>query len=176
VRGVPSSVRHDSTKLIALLSLVAAIAAATPTVQAVPVPKVPLHAVYTVETNKLGQVVRVVSAQASSDQHFNEATRGNALQAFIRRPDGSAVAGVFKLIYDYTPTTKMVHRDVQLVHAGGVDPNAKGAVTVQIEKNEKSAKADTGMTQQQERAAEAASKIHMPDFNAIVSPEPSPSK
>ena len=128
-----------------------------------PVPKVPLHAVYTVETNKLGQVVRVVSAQATNDRHFNEATRGNALQAFIRRPDGTAVAGVYKLIYDYTPKNGMLHRDVQLVRAGGVDPNAKGAVTVQLEKN----------GQPSPPPPMHPSNAHLPDFDQIVSPAPS---
>ena len=78
--------------------------------------------------------MRVGSAQASHDARFNMMTRGNALQAFIRRPNGTAVAGVYKLTYDYSPKTKMVRRDVKLVRAGGVDPNAKGAVTVQLEK------------------------------------------
>jgi hypothetical protein len=55
-------------------------------------------------------------------------TYGNALQAFIRTPDGSAIAGTYRLTYDYDPKTKLVRRGVGLVRSGGVDPNALGAV------------------------------------------------
>jgi hypothetical protein len=133
-----------------------ALLGASPAPSNVAAPSVPLHAVYTVETNKLGQVVRVVSAQATRDEHFNTVTRGNAMQAFIRRPNGTAVAGVYKLTYDYSPSTKDVRRDVQLVHAGGVDPNAKGAVIVELEKSKPAIS-------------------HLPDFSHIISPEPSAS-
>jgi hypothetical protein len=59
---------------------------------------------------------------------FNAQTYGNALQAFIRTPDGKAIVGTYRLTYDYNPQTKRVRRDVALIKAGGVDPNAKGAV------------------------------------------------
>jgi hypothetical protein len=131
--------------------------AATPASVAHQYPAVPLHAMYTVETNKLGQVVRVRSAQASSDPTFNKITRGNALQAFIRRPNGTAVAGVYQLIYNYSPKTKMVRRDVRLVHAGGVNPNAKGAVTVELEQH---AHSKHVIAPQPEKT--------LPDFNKIV--------
>jgi hypothetical protein len=111
-----------------------------------------LHAAYTVETNKLGQVVRIRSSEPSRDANFNELTRANALQAFIRRPNGTAVPGVYKLTYDYSPKTQMVRRDVLLVHRGGVDPNAKGAVTVQMQHQRPPAPAN------------------LPDFNKIVAP------
>jgi hypothetical protein len=138
------------------------------------VPIVPLHAVYTVETNKLGQVVRVVSAQATKDGRFNTVTRGNAMQAFIRRPDGTAVAGVYKLTYDYSPATKDVRRDVQLVHAGGVDPNAKGAVLVELEKAKSHPAATPDPLQEAKTATAAGANSHLPDFSHIVtSPQPS---
>ena len=111
-----------------------------------------LHAAYTVETNKLGQVVRISTSQPSSDANFNQLTRANALQTFIRRPNGTAVAGVYKLTYDYLPKTQAVRRDVVLVHRGGVDPNAKGAVTVQLEHQH------------------PPTPARLPDFSKIVAP------
>lgn len=121
-----------------------------------------LRAAYTVETNKLGQVVRISSSRLSSDQKFNALTRGNALQAFIRRPNGTAVAGVYKLTYDYSPSTHEVKRSVALVHPGGVNPNAKGAVTVEMERESAAERA----------RAQAARKL--PDFNKIVAPASKP--
>lgn len=121
-----------------------------------------LHAAYTVETNKLGQVVRIRSSEPSKDAHFNTLTRGNALQAFIRRPDGTAVAGVYKLSYDYSPATHMVRRDVALVHAGGVNPSAQGAVTAELQREAAAAHADI----------DTARKL--PDFKTIVSPTAKP--
>ena len=137
------------------------------TIKPPPLPNVALHAVYTVETNKLGQVVRVRQIDPSKNSGFDALTYGNALQAFIRRPDGTALAGVYKLLYDYSPSSKKVKRDVQLLQAGGVDANAKGAVTVEMEKDEKWRAA------QEAKSREAASK-KLPDFGQIVSPSPKP--
>jgi len=148
---------------------------ASPAPSNVAAPSVPLHAVYTVETNKLGQVVRVVSAQATRGERFNTVTRGNAMQAFIRRPNGTAVAGVYKLTYDYSPSTKDVRRDVQLVHAGGVDPNAKGAVIVELEKSKPHPEATPDPLQEAKKATSAGANSHLPDFSHIISPEPSAS-
>lgn len=121
-----------------------------------------LHAAYTVDTNKLGQVVRIRSSQPSRNATFDLLTRDNALQAFIRRPNGTAVAGVFTLTYDYSPTTHRIERDVQMLHSGGVDPNAKGAVTVELEREQAAAR----------DRAQAARKL--PDFNKIVGPTAKP--
>ncbi|HMD01759.1 MAG TPA: hypothetical protein VKG44_02225 [Candidatus Baltobacteraceae bacterium] len=114
------------------------------------------HVEYTVEANAKGQVVRVTSAKRSQDQPFNAMTYGNALQVFIRKPDGTAVAGVYRLTYDYNPANKMVTRRVSLVRAGGVDANAPGAMTV-IEEHNK-------------RLLQAGAKppSPLPDFSAIV--------
>jgi len=90
-------------------------------------PKTALHVEYTVEVNKLGQVARVKSVKPSHNIGFDTHTYGNALQAFIRTPDGHVVLGTYRLSYDYDPKTLRVRRDVALVKAGGVDPNAKGA-------------------------------------------------
>lgn len=96
-------------------------------------PKVPLHSEYVVAVNKLGQVIKIVSLKPSKDRTYNLQTGGNALQAYIRTPEGKAVPGTYRLSYDYNPKTGMVHRDVALIHAGGVDANAPGAVNVMLE-------------------------------------------
>jgi hypothetical protein len=92
-------------------------------------PKVALHTEMIVEVNKLGQVSRVRSIKPSKDVPFNTHVYGNALQAFIRTPDGNVVLGSYRLTYDYDPKTQRIHRDVALVKEGGVDPNRKGAAT-----------------------------------------------
>jgi hypothetical protein len=91
-------------------------------------PKRALHVEYTVEVNRAGQVARVRTVKPSHDEAFDAHTYGNALQAFIRLPDGQVVLGTYRLIYDYDPKTLRVHRDVQLIKRGGVDPNAISAV------------------------------------------------
>jgi hypothetical protein len=90
-------------------------------------PKTALHTEFVVEVNKYGQVSRVRSGKACKVPSFNAQTYGNALQAFIRTPDGHAISGVYRLTYDYNPKTERVHRDVALLWAGGVNPNAQGA-------------------------------------------------
>jgi hypothetical protein len=90
-------------------------------------PKVKLHTEFVVEVNKLGQVTRVRSGKSCPNPTFNAQTYGNALQTFIRTPDGQAVSGLFRLTYDYNPQTQRVHREVALIQVGGVDANAEGA-------------------------------------------------
>jgi hypothetical protein len=90
-------------------------------------PKVALHTEMIVEVNKLGQVSRVRSIKPSKDVAFNTHAYGNALQTFIRTPDGNVVVGSYRLTYDYDPKTQRIRRDVALVKEGGVDPNRKGA-------------------------------------------------
>ncbi len=92
------------------------------------IPRTPEHCEYVVEVNRKGQVTRVRSGKPSRDLAFNTMTYGNALQAFIRTPDGYALAGLYRLSYDYAPKTKNVHRSVALLRAGGVNANALGAV------------------------------------------------
>jgi hypothetical protein len=90
-------------------------------------PKAHLHSEFVVEVNKRGQVTRVRSGKGSQDLTFNAQTYGNALQAFIRTPDGNAIAGVYRLTYDYDPKTQNVHRVAALMWPGGVNANAEGA-------------------------------------------------
>jgi hypothetical protein len=96
-------------------------------------PKKKLHVELIVEVNKYGQVARVRSIKPSHDPQFDAHTYGNALQAFIRTPDGHVVLGTYRLTYDYDPTTLVVRRDVALVKTGGVNPNAKGAANSMME-------------------------------------------
>ncbi len=115
--------------LAALLAGAGATAAgAAPGATVAVIPQRPEHTEFTVETNEKGQVTRVRSGKPSPDPAFNAMTYGNALQAFIRTADGNAVAGVYRLTYDYNPKNKRVRRGVALIHAGGVDPSALGAV------------------------------------------------
>ena len=116
----------------------AALIAATPAPEGTPVridvmklqpkellPTVPLHTEFVVEVNRLGQVVRVRSGKSSKNDAYNAQTYGNALQAFIRKPDGKVVLGTYRLTYDYSPKTGRVRRDVALVKAGGVNPTPR---------------------------------------------------
>ena len=96
-------------------------------------PKRPLHVEVVVEINKYGQVAKVKSIVPSHDQQFDAHIYGNALQAFIRTPDGHVLVGTYRLVYDYDPKTLKIHRDVALVKAGGVNPNAKGAANDMME-------------------------------------------
>ncbi len=103
----------------------------------IPIPRTPTtrqHSEFVVEVNRKGQVVRADRVKPAQNDTFNAMTYGNVLQAFIRRPDGSAVPGVYRMTYDYDPRRKTVRRQVALLHAGNVDPNALGAVDREIEK------------------------------------------
>jgi hypothetical protein len=91
------------------------------------------HVEVVVEVNRLGQVARVRSIKPSHDQGFDAHCYGNALQAFIRTPDGRAISGVYRLTYDYDPKTLNVRRDVALLWRGGVNPNATGAANDMME-------------------------------------------
>ncbi|MFY9780739.1 MAG: hypothetical protein WAJ85_09545 [Candidatus Baltobacteraceae bacterium] len=121
------------------------------------------HAEYVVEVNKKGQVTRVRAGKPSSDAAFNAITYGNALQVFIRTPDGRAVSGTYRLGYDYDPKTHNVRRTVALIHAGGVDPDAVGAVSAMAEINRRRAL----RAAQQEHAGTTPVNT-LPDLNTIT--------
>jgi hypothetical protein len=127
-------------------------------------PKVPLHTEYVVAVNKLGQVTHIISTKGSKDPTYNLQTAGNALQAFIRTPDGKAIPGSYRLSYDYNPKTARIHRDVALVAQGGVDPNEEGAANKMIDDVRKRAKPHPGET--------GPSKL--PDLDKIIKPTPAP--
>jgi hypothetical protein len=115
------------------LGLPAAALSAQPAVRpaAVRTPAAPAtaqHTAFIVATNKKGQVVTVRAERKDRDTAFNMMTYGNALQMFIRTADGRAIPGRYRVTYDYSPQTKDVKRSIALVAAGGVDPDALGAV------------------------------------------------
>jgi hypothetical protein len=116
-------------------------------------PKVPLHTVYVVAINKLGQVTNAKAKTLSKNLTFNVQTYGNALQAFIRTSDGTAIPGLYTLSYEYEPKTRRIERTVALMHAGGVDANAKGAALVMM---------DAAKKQAEKEAALAAAKAKHP--------------
>ena len=145
-------------------------------------PKVPLHTEYIVAVNKLGQVTRVLSGKTSKNKIYNLQTFGNAMQAFIRTPDGKAISGSYRLTYDYSPKTARVHREVELVKAGGVDPDAMGAVNRMIDDVKKHAKPGShppaGQTPAPERSAamtpgpQPSGNFRLPDLQQITKTPP----
>jgi hypothetical protein len=150
---------------VLILSYVAApVAAAT----LPPLPKTPLHTEVTVEVNKKGQVVRITSTKPCKINTFNLQTFGNALQMWIRKPDGTAQVGLYRIIYDYDPATKNVARHISLVKLGGDWGDSPGAATVMIENARKQAE------EAQKRAREQNAKL--PSLNEIrgVTPSPKP--
>lgn len=146
-------------------------------------PKVPLHTEFVVAINKLGQVTKILSGKPSADKTFNMQTAGNAVQAFIRTPDGKAIPGTYRLTYDYSPQTTRIHRDVTLLKEGGVDVNAEGAALLMIDDVRKRAKPHPGETgpppppQQQQRGLvppPGASSKPLPDLQQILKTPPPP--
>ena len=135
-----------------------------------PYPKIAMHADYTVEVNRKGQVTRVRSVRPSKIPGFDALTYGNTLQAFIRTPDGRAIAGVYRLSYDYSPKTKKVHRGVELLQAGGVNPDAPGAVDVELAKDAKRRAADAA---KEPPKPMPSMNFKLPGFDTIVTPKPS---
>ena len=134
--------------------------------------KVPLHTEYVVAVNKLGQVTHVISGKLSKNRTYNTQTVGNALQAFIRTPDGKAIAGSYRLTYDYNPKTARVRREVSLVRAGGVDPNAPGAVNAMIEDVKKHQQAAAAHGREAKAAMtpgpQPTGNLHLPSLQQIL--------
>jgi hypothetical protein len=137
-------------------------------------PKKTLHVEYTVEINKLGQVARVRTVKPSHDQSFDAKTYGNALQAFIRTPDGQVIVGTYRLTYDYDPKTMRVRRDVALVKAGGVDPEAKGAATEMLEIARRPHTRTPAPGDITPGPAPSVNIRRMPDLPQVMKPTPSP--
>jgi hypothetical protein len=139
-------------------------------------PNVPLHTEVVVEVNKKGQVVRVKSTKPCKVQSFNVQTFGNALQMWIRRKDGSAEAGLYRVSYDYNPKTAQVSRRVSLISTGGSWSNEEGAANLMIDLAHKQA------VEAQKQAAEAQKKTQeqnakLPSLNQIrgvATPSPKP--
>ena len=158
-----------------LFAVLAALASAPVRTAASPVPpaaqtRVPTaaeHTEYVVEVNKKGQVTRVRSGKPSRDAAFNAMTYGNALQVYIRTPGGGAVSGTYRLTYDYDPKTHDVRRTVGLMHAGGVDPNALGAVDAMAAINRRRASRQPPEEQRTTAGAPTPSST-LPDLGTIT--------
>jgi hypothetical protein len=168
LRGTFTQLTARAALALLVVAIVAPLCAGAQAAQApnphatVVVPKVPLHTEIFVDVNKYGQVSRMVSFKPSKDVPFNTQTYGNAEQAFIRKPDGTALPGLYRLSYDYDPVTKRVKRGVMLVKAGGVDPNERGLVTTM----------ETDMKEHAMRQQPPSSPL--PDFYKLVGPTASP--
>jgi hypothetical protein len=170
--------------LAAALTLIAATPAPQPTRYRIDLtkiqpksllPKVPLHTEYVVAVNKLGQVSHIISGKTSNDKMYNLQTAGNALQAYIRLPDGTSVSGSYRLTYDYNPKTTRIRRGVALIKAGGVDPNEQGAALRMIDDVRKHAKPHPGETAPSRgdvppppQPLVRTSPGHLPDLNQIL--------
>ena len=140
-------------------------------------PKTPLHTEYTFEVNRLGQVTRVRTVKPSHNEGFDAHTYGNVLQMFIRLPDGRAIPGTYRITYDYNPKTLRIHRaEPQLLHAGGVNPNAKGAVDDMLEIARRNAKRTPPPAYQVTPGPIPSVNIkRMPDLPQVMhSPSPAP--
>ncbi len=136
--------RAAATAFATLATL--AILGASPSPHAVVhLPTTPQHDEFVVEVNGKGQVVRIDSGTPSHDRAFDSITFGNALQVFIRTTEGNAVAGRYRLRYDYDPATRRIRRNVAILQRGGVDPNALGAVDREL-RAEAAEKARTRMS------------------------------
>lgn len=142
-------------------------------------PNKPLHVQLQVEVNKYGQVVRVMHGNLSGDRPFDIMVLGNAMQMWIRHPDGSAQSGLYRVNYDYDPHTRNVSRAPSLIKPGGNWANSPGAATLIV----KDAKRQTAALEKRLRADEAARKAkeakNLPDINAAVKramakPKPTP--
>lgn len=123
-------------------------------------PNYPLHTEFQVEVNHLGQIVRVKSGKECKYPPFNAMSYGNVLQMFIRRPDGGATVGMYRVTYDYNPKTKNVHRGIQLLSEGGAWANDEGAVIQMMRVDQKNRERHRGL----------------PGLDQIIKPTPKPAK
>jgi hypothetical protein len=157
---------------VSLLAAPAAVLAASPPKPApMPTPNLPNHALHStiqVEVNKRGQVVRIKGGQLSHDSVFDTMTIGNALQMWIRRPDGSAVVGLYSVKYDYDPRTHNVQRHVALLSQGGNWANDRGAATKMVDSATRETRAAYARMKAEEKHRQAESAKHLPDINAAV--------
>jgi hypothetical protein len=159
--------------LVACAGIAARAATPSPhsTIPPPPFPKVKLHAEYVVEVNSKGQVVKVKSGRGTKYTTFNAQTYGNALQMWIRKQDGTAIVGLFRVSYDYNPADHHVSRSIVLVSKGGNWANQPGAANVMIDTAKKEYAASTAAAKKQQ----AASHAKLPSLNEITGKSPVPS-
>jgi hypothetical protein len=142
-----------------------------PTHIVVHLPAIALHSEVVVEVNKKGQVVRVKSSKPSKLQSFNLQTYGNALQMWIRRPNGTAQVGLYRITYDYDPKTQDVTRHVSLISAGGNWGDDEGAANIMIQMEHKQAAAAEAA--QHRAQTEMNGKLpSLNDIRGIATPKP----
>ncbi|HTX58959.1 MAG TPA: hypothetical protein VMH02_04715 [Verrucomicrobiae bacterium] len=135
-------------------------------------PNFPIHTAFVVEVNKLGQVVRVKSGTWSKVPMFNTWTYGNALQMWIRHPDGSAEVGLYKVTYDYDPKTKQVKRIPSLISAGGAWGDQEGAANQMIDLARKEAQEHQKQVQAQDKSLPSLQQIRGESPSPSPSPQP----
>ena len=138
-------------------------------------PTHPLHTEYLVEVNKKGQAVKVKPVLVSAMPGFNTMTFGNAQQMWIRKQDGSATVGTFKVWYDYDPKTHMISRNFSLVSTGGTWGDEEGLANQIIDLAKKEAAQDAAS----QAAAEEKARKNLQNYqnlNQIIGqPTPAPS-
>ena len=180
-----ASVALATLTMLAMLGGVAppAFAASTPKPKPAPtrvviqMPTIPLHTEVVVEVNAKGQVVRVKSTKPSKRASFNFQTYGNALQMWIRHPDGSATVGLYRVIYDYNPKTQTVTRHVAIISEGGNWGNDPGAASVMIDMAKKQAAEAEAAAEARQRKAQQEQNTKLPSLNQIrgaPTPKPTP--
>lgn len=135
-------------------------------------PPVPLHAEYVVAVNKRGQVVAILSGHGTKYDTFNSQTYGNAAQMWIRKADGTAVVGKFRVTYDYNPKTRLVARKISLISVGGNWGDKEGAANVMLDTAKKEAAAYAAWKAQQQKNASGA---NLPSLNDITGKTAAPS-
>ena len=176
--------RGSAAAIVGILAALGApaFAATTPKPSSAPhpmptirLPNVPLHTEVVVEVNKKGQVVRIKSTKQCKVQSFNFQTIGNAEQMWIRRPNGTAQVGLYRVTYDYNPKTTEVTRRVSLISAGGSWANDEGAANVMMDTAHKQVlEAQKAMLEARKKAQER--NANLPSLNEIRGVSPSPTK
>jgi hypothetical protein len=145
--------------------------AATPKPIPLPTPNLPskwLRVDLIVEVNNRGQVVHVDHGTLSGDQAFDTMTLGNAMQMWIRRPNGSAQTGLYRISYQYDPRTHQVARVPTLIKAGGSWANKPGAATLIIQDARRQVREAEARIRAEQAKAREQSEKHLPDINAAV--------
>jgi hypothetical protein len=79
---------------------------------------------------------------------------------FIRTSPTTATPGLYTVTYSYDPKTHTIGRSVALLHAGGVDPNARGAALVMMEAARKDAAAAAAKAKHAGAAPHASATAH----------------
>ena len=141
-------------------------AASVPGMPSIKLPTVPLHTEFLVEVNKKGQVVKSKPSKLSKLDTFNLQTYGNTLQMWIRKPDGSADVGTFRVSFDYDPKTRKVSRNITLVSLGGNWGDEEGAANSMYEEAQRQLEEAIKKEQHQNQS--------LPSLNEIRGQSPAP--